>query len=87
VPGKRTGAENAKETISNLITALNIIPLTESDCKSALELPVKDFEDAIIAVCARKIDADFIVSRDECLIKAKTEVKVVSPKQLIDVVN
>lgn len=81
---KLQGAEKAKIAISNLITAVNIIPLAESDCTDALALPMNDFEDAIIAVCAQKIDADCIVSRDEKFIKANTTVEVITPKQLID---
>ena len=84
---KVQGAEKAKETIANLITAANIIPLAESDCTNALALPMSDFEDAIIVESASKISADFIVSRDEKLIKTKTEIKVITPKQLIELIN
>ena len=81
---KVQGAEKTKITIANLITAVKIVPLTESDCTDALALPMNDFEDAIIAVCARKISADYIVSRDEKFIKAGTEVEVITPKQLME---
>ena len=76
------GAEKAKNTISHLITAINITPLDENDCTDALALPLNDFEDAIIAVCAKKVNADCIVSRDELFIKAETAVEVVTPRQL-----
>jgi putative PIN family toxin of toxin-antitoxin system len=79
---KLQGAEKAKETIANLIAAINIISLTENDCKETLALSINDFEDAIIAVCAHKINAECIVSRDEKFIKAKTGVEVLTPKQL-----
>ena len=81
---KVQGAEKTKETISNLIAAINIIPLNESDCTSALALPMSDFEDAIIAVCACNINADYIVSRDAKFVKARTTVDVITPKQLIE---
>ena len=81
---KVQGAEKAKAAIANLITAINIIPLTESDCTEALALPMNDFEDAVIAVCAQKINADYIVSRDEKFIKARNSVKIITPKQLIE---
>ncbi|MCL1819935.1 MAG: PIN domain-containing protein [Oscillospiraceae bacterium] len=80
---KLQGAEKAKSIISNLITAINIIPLTETDCSKALALPMNDFEDAIISVCAEKINADFIVSRDEKFIKAENAVEVITPSQLL----
>jgi predicted nucleic acid-binding protein len=42
-----------------------------------------DFEDAIIAVCAKKIGAACIVSRDEAFIRASTDVKVMKPSQFL----
>ena len=81
---KVQGANNAKNTIANLITAVNITPLNANDCKNALALPINDFEDAIIAVCAKKINADCIVSRDELFIKAETDVEIVTPSQLFE---
>jgi predicted nucleic acid-binding protein len=80
---KMCGAEYAKEKLKGLMSFTNTIPLTEKDCANALELPMNDFEDAVVAVCAKKINADFIVSRDERFIKANTEVKVIAPGQLL----
>ena len=80
---KIQGAEAAKKLIINLITVFDIIPLTKNDCIEALSLPINDFEDAIIAVCAKKIIADCIVSRDEKFIKSKIDVKIVTPKWLL----
>lgn len=84
---KVQGAEKAKGTIANLITAVNIVPLTVSDCTDALALPMNDFEDALIAVCAQKVNADNIVSRDKKFINAGTVVKVITPGQLIGKMN
>lgn len=80
---KVQGVKKAKESIANIMIAFNIVALDPADCADALSLPMNDFEDAIIAVCAQKISADFIVSRDEDFIKAKTAVKVITPGQLI----
>ena len=79
---KVQGAEKTKRTVANLMTAINIVPLTENDCTDALALPMSDFEDAIIAICAQKINADCIISRDEKFIKASTAVEVITPKRL-----
>ncbi|MDR0424086.1 MAG: PIN domain-containing protein [Clostridiales Family XIII bacterium] len=81
------GAEKAKAAISNLITAADIIPLTENDCVDALALPMADFEDALIAVCAKRINADFIVSRDRKFIESGTDVEAITPRQLIEKIN
>jgi len=84
---KVQGTEKTKETMINLMTAANILPLTENDCANALASPMDDFEDAIIAVSAYKINADYIVSRDEKFMKAATTIEVITPKQLIDKVS
>jgi predicted nucleic acid-binding protein len=80
---KAQGAQKAKRTIADLITAINIISLTEADCSDALALPMDDFEDAVISVCAYKVNADYIVSRDESFIKAGSVTEVITPKQLL----
>ncbi len=80
---KVQGAEKAKTTIANLITASNIITIDVTDCTNALALPMNDFEDALIAVCAQKIGADYIVSRDNDFINSKTKVKVITPNELL----
>jgi len=41
------------------------------------------FEDAVIAACAERINADCVVSRDENFINAGTAVEVITPRQLI----
>ena len=81
---KIQGAEKAKQIIDNLMTAVNIVPLTAEDCKDALALPLSDFEDAIIAVCAKKHYAECIVSRDDSFTKAVLEVEVVTPQRLFE---
>jgi predicted nucleic acid-binding protein len=48
---------------------------------------MSDFEDAIVAVCAKKINADFIVSRDDDFMKAGTEIRVISPNQLLQEIS
>jgi predicted nucleic acid-binding protein len=80
---KCQGETAAKITISNLMKSFGIIPLTDTDCEKALALPVSDFEDAVISVCAEKINADFIVSRDEKFIKSKTVVEVIPPHKFL----
>lgn len=81
---KVQGAEKAKDTIGNLMTAVNIVPITAEDCQNALALPMNDFEDALIAVCAEKSGSDHIVSRDRKFISAGTAVKVITPSQLLE---
>lgn len=81
---KVQGADKAKDTLGNLMTAVNIVSVTAEDCRNALALPMNDFEDALIAVCAEKTGVDNIVSRDRKFIGAGTAVEVVAPSQLIE---
>ena len=77
------GFEKAKVMILKLFLVFDIVGVEPDDCMKALNLTMPDFEDALIAVCAVKTNADYIVSRDEKFIKAQTEVKVITPKQLL----
>jgi predicted nucleic acid-binding protein len=84
---KAKGSMNAKAVISVLMTLTNIVPLSAYDCKAALMMPMDDFEDAIIAVSARKVGADFIVTRDSGFIKAASGVRAITPKELFTRIN
>lgn len=80
---KKHGADKAKIMLQKLTVILNIIGIDPIDCIDALSLPMNDFEDALIAVCAQKIKADYIVTRDEKFLKENTAVKIITPKQFI----
>jgi predicted nucleic acid-binding protein len=79
---KAKGSINAKTVISLLMTLTNIVPLSVFDCKAALMMPMDDFEDAIIAVSAKKVGADFIVTRDIGFIKSASGVRAITPTEL-----
>ena len=77
------GFEKAKAMIKKLFFMLDIIGIDSNNCMDALELPMSDFEDALVAVCATKINADYIVSRDDKFINAETEIKIITPTQML----
>ncbi len=82
IMSRKVGANGAKEAIKNLTKLLTVVSVTDDDCQNALALPMPDFEDALIAVCAKKVGADCIVSRDEKFIKAASGMKVVQPDKI-----
>jgi len=47
---------------------LQAIEITKYDCQTALDSPLPDFEDALVVVCAEKVNLDYIVTRDEELL-------------------
>jgi predicted nucleic acid-binding protein len=85
---KAHNAQKAKEMIRELMTFTNAIPLTENDCTDALDLPMNDFEDAVVAISAAKVGADCIVSRDEAFISSSAAgIKVIKPGELLSIVD
>lgn len=84
---KEHGAGKAKTMVQKLLLVVDIIGIDPTDCIDALSLPMNDFEDAMVAVCAKKINADFIVTRDEKFIKTETAVKAVMPERLFKEIN
>jgi predicted nucleic acid-binding protein len=80
---KKHGAEKTKMMIKKLLLILDVVGIEGEDCVIALEKPMHDCEDALIDVCAQKISADCVVSRDEAFIKATAEVEVMRPDQLL----
>ncbi|GHV06872.1 hypothetical protein FACS1894217_06450 [Clostridia bacterium] len=83
VLSKKAGEENAKAATQNIANLLEVVDVLKSDCKAAFSLPMTDFEDAVVAVCAKKVGADCVVSRDEKFIKANSGVRVVKPDALV----
>ena len=75
--------EKLKETLFGLMTVINVLDVTGVDCERAFELPVNDYEDALLAYCAKRYKADYIVTRDESHFEG-SPVKAVSPEAMIE---
>jgi len=73
----------AKESIRKLMMLFEIISVNRSDGLNALSLPIDDFEDALILICAEKVSADCIVTRDAEFIKTKSVLPIISPLELL----
>ena len=54
--------------IRKLLNTLQIIAVDGQDCRQALDLPIGDFEDALVAVCAEKAELDYIVTNDQAFL-------------------
>ena len=55
----------ARKVIKNLLLIISVVSVDGEDCKKAIDLPMKDFEDALIAVCAERVGLDYIVTNDQ----------------------
>ena len=54
----------AKQVLMKLFSLFEVIDVTGSDCEKALSLPMKDYEDALLATCARRRKLDLIITRN-----------------------
>jgi predicted nucleic acid-binding protein len=57
-------ADATKNVIAKLLGAFQIAGVDKGDCMSALALDMTDYEDALVAVCAKKIKADYVLTRN-----------------------
>ena len=55
----------ARKTIKNLLLIFTILSVDGEDCQKAIDLPMGDFEDALVVVCAEKANLDYIVTNDQ----------------------
>lgn len=61
---KSVGAGKAFDSISLILSLFEIAPVDKSVLESALHLPFKDFEDAVLHEAARYSNVDVIVTRN-----------------------
>lgn len=84
---KGIGDQSAREAIFDILSIFNIAPVDGDVCSMALNMPMGDYEDAVLAVCAARAEADYITTRDEGLIKAECPVQVRRPKELLHMID
>lgn len=75
--------ETLRAALRGLIELMDIAEVSGDDCLAALDLPMADYEDALLACCARRWKADYIVTRN---IKDFTgaPIKAVTPVDLLN---
>ncbi|MGQ9558074.1 MAG: PIN domain-containing protein [Desulfurispora sp.] len=54
----------ARDMLYKLLKIIGVLEVGYRDCLKAFELPMTDYEDALLAVCAKRVNADYIVTRD-----------------------
>jgi predicted nucleic acid-binding protein len=83
---KRLGENKARTALRNLINLLGIISVEGEDCVQALDLPLPDFEDALVTVCATKADIDYIITNDSGFLETNSEdIQIVTPKAFLNI--
>ena len=80
---KKVDSDTALEYVRLVLNVFSIVPLDESILRLAVDLPQKDFEDAIQTFSAVQIKADCIVTRDKSHF-SNHYMPVVSPVEYVD---
>lgn len=75
-------AYQAKQVLLKLFNLFEVLDVTRSDCEKAISLPMSDYEDALLATCAKRRKLDLIVTRNS---KDFTEspVKAIAPDDFL----
>ncbi|MDR0903555.1 MAG: PIN domain-containing protein [Ruminococcus sp.] len=81
---KHTNIQEARRAIKYLLANFDIAAIDEESCKSAMKLPIADFEDALIVQCALKYKVDYIITRDKEL-HNNTIVKAIPPHEYLSI--
>ena len=61
---KKVGRERTLDAIKTLCSFLEIADIGKTDIFGAIELDMSDFEDALVAQCAKRVKADCIITRN-----------------------
>jgi len=81
---KARDMKSARQVLNFLLATYKVVPVTHEDCISAMSIPIEDFEDALVSACAKKAEADYIVSRDDKFLQGNSPIKVIEPKDFLN---
>lgn len=81
---KHVGAARTAATLVDLLGIVQVVAVDHERLLAALSLGWNDFEDAVQAVCALEIQADYLVTRDPRPF-APLSIPVVQPSELLSI--
>ena len=61
---KELGSEQAQALLESTLEWLSVCSVEEDDIKSGLQARWSDFEDCLVNICAEKVKADYLITRD-----------------------
>lgn len=79
-------SRKAKSTIAKLFELFYIMDVTAEDCREALLLDIKDYEDAVISCCASRNQMDYIITRNIKDYK-ESKIQAVLPDEFIQLIS
>lgn len=78
--------DQAKNTMSKLYELFHILDVTANDCREALLLDMRDYEDAVVSCCANRNRMNYIVTRNIKDYK-RSKVQAVLPDEFMQLVS
>lgn len=84
---KGIGDAAARNAILDILSIFDVTPVDGEVCSIALNEPMTDYEDAVLAVCAAREQADYIVTRDQAFLAAPSPVPSMTPTDLLRVIG
>ena len=81
---KARDMSSARNVLNYLLANYEVISVTHEDCTNAMSLPIEDFEDALVVICGMKAGMDYIVTRDEEFLQAKSPIPLISPDKMLE---
>ena len=82
---KARDVRSARQVVNFLLATYKIVSVTHEDCVEAMSIPMDDFEDALISICAKKVEADYIISRDYVFLHGSSPVKIIEPNNFLTI--
>lgn len=84
---KGIGDRAAREAIFDLLSMFDVAQVDGDACSMALNEPMSDYEDAVLAVCAAREGADYIATGDQGFLNAASPVQVRTPAALVRIID
>lgn len=84
---KGIGDQAAREAIFDVLSMFDVAPVDGDACSIALDTPMSDYEDAVLAVCAAREGVDYIATGDQGFLKADAPVQARTPVQLLSLID
>jgi predicted nucleic acid-binding protein len=79
---KAVPRDQVRDTMQTMLAIIDVAAVTKADIHKAFSYDMKDYEDAVQAACAKRIGAEYIVTRNHKDF-SHSPVKAVTPDQLL----
>ena len=74
--------EQTKQALLGLLVVVNVLDVTGLDCEKAFDIPISDYEDALLAFCGKRHKVDYIITRNLKHFEG-SPVKAIPPEELL----